>query len=251
MFNKNKKALVEAAFFKPEEIIGKSIKYNLSSDAAHKFERGVDIEAQEKVLRRFIEIVSDHTVIKNIRIQSFENNKFQKQSIPIDLKKINQILGTDIGEKEYLNYLSKLDFSIKKEIIIPSHRHDISSQNDLAEEIARVIGFNNIERKPLKIINKADKCIKNLNKLKKYLIKNGFSEVINFPFTKDKVDKSILIDNPLDSNKNYLRTSLKNSLLENLLYNERRQKDSIKFFEISNLYSKDNQINQEKNRYHC
>ena len=85
---KTKKALVEAAFFKPEEIIGKSIKYNLSSDAAHKFERGVDIEAQEKVLRRFIEIVSDHTVIKNIRIQSFENNKFQKQSIPIDLKKL-------------------------------------------------------------------------------------------------------------------------------------------------------------------
>ena len=78
------------------------------------------------------------------------------------------------------------------------------------------------------------------------MIKNGFSEVINFPFTKNEGGKSISIDNPLDSNRNYLRTSLKDSLLENLLYNERRQKDSIKFFEISDLYTKDNQINQEK-----
>ena len=55
-----KKALVECAYFYPEEIIGKSIKYNLKSDAAHKFERGVDIASQEKVLRRFISIVKDH-----------------------------------------------------------------------------------------------------------------------------------------------------------------------------------------------
>jgi phenylalanyl-tRNA synthetase beta chain len=241
-----KKVLVECAFFTPEAIIGKSVKYNLTSDAAHKFERGVDIQAQEKVLRRFIEIVSDHAVIKNIKIQSFEESQAQQNSIPINVKKINKILGIDIDEKEYLKYLSKLGFGTGKEITVPSYRHDISSQNDLAEEIARVMGYNNIESKPLEISKKKDKIFDSVNKVKNYMIKNGFSEVINFPFTKNEADKSISIDNPLDSNRNYLRTSLRDSLLENLLYNERRQKDSIKFFEISDLYTKNNQINQEK-----
>jgi phenylalanyl-tRNA synthetase beta chain len=241
-----KKVLVECAFFTPEAIIGKSVKYNLISDAAHKFERGVDIQAQEKVLRRFIEIVSDHAVIKNIKIQSFEECQAQQNSIPINVKKINKILGIDIDEKEYLKYLSKLGFGTGKEITVPSYRHDISSQNDLAEEIARVMGYNNIESKPLEISKKKDKIFDSVNKVKNYMIKNGFSEVINFPFTKNEAGKSISIDNPLDSNRNYLRTSLRDSLLENLLYNERRQKDSIKFFEISDLYTKNNQINQEK-----
>ena len=107
-----KKVLVECAFFTPEAIIGKSVKYNLTSDAAHKFERGVDIQAQEKVLRRFIEIVSDHAVIKNIKIQSFEETQAQQNSIPINVKKINKILGIDNDEKEYLKYLSKLGFGI-------------------------------------------------------------------------------------------------------------------------------------------
>jgi len=62
----------------------------------------------------------------------------------------------------------------------------------------------------------------------------------------EKAKKSINIDNPLDSNRKNLRTSLKDSLIENLLYNERRQKDSIKLFEISDIYSKDRNILQEK-----
>jgi phenylalanyl-tRNA synthetase beta chain len=233
---KTKKVLVECAFFIPESIIGKSVQYNLTSDAAHKFERGVDIQAQEKVLRRFIEIVRDHASIKNIKIQSFEDNKVQQESIPIDIKKINKILGTEIEEKEYLIFIDKLGLSINQEIIVPSHRHDISSQNDLAEEVARIIGYNNIESKPIKISKKTDKIFDNIQNLKNYLIDNGFSEIINFPFTKKKEKQSVSIDNPLDSNRNHFRTSLKESLIDNLLYNERRQQDSIKLFEISDIY---------------
>ena len=233
---KTKKVLVECAFFIPESIIGKSVQYNLTSDAAHKFERGVDIQAQEKVLRRFIEIVRDHASIKNIKIQSFEYNKVQQESIPIDIKKINKILGTEIEENEYLIFIDKLGLNINQEIIVPSHRHDISSQNDLAEEVARIIGYNNIESKPIKISKKTDKIFDNIQNLKNYLIDNGFSEIINSPFTKNKEKHSISIDNPLDSNRNHFRTSLKESLIDNLLYNERRQQDSIKLFEISDIY---------------
>ena len=69
--SETKKVLVECAYFNPESIIGKSIKYNLVSDAAHKFERGVDIASQELVLRRFAKVVQDHANIKSIRLKSF------------------------------------------------------------------------------------------------------------------------------------------------------------------------------------
>lgn len=245
--SQTRKALIECAYFKPEEIIGKSIKYNLVSDAAHKFERGVDIQAQEKVLRRFIAIVQDHVAIKNFKIQTFDDTEIEQSRIPIDLERVNKILGIDIEKEQYLMILNKLGFEINNnELNTPSYRHDISSQNDLAEEIARVLGYDSIKSEPLEIKNNLNENINHIYKVKNFLVQNGFSEVINFPFTSIKDKKSITIDNPLDSNKSHLRTSLKSSLLENLQYNERRQNDSIKLFEISDLYSRADQINQER-----
>ena len=95
-----------------KKLLGKSIKYNLSSDAAHKFERGVDIQAQEKVLRRFIAIVQDHVAIKNFKIQTFDDTPIQQSRIPIDLERVNKILGIDIEKEQYLMILNKLGFEI-------------------------------------------------------------------------------------------------------------------------------------------
>ncbi len=242
-----KRVLLECAYFDKESIIGKSIKYNLTSDAAYKFERGVDILSHEKVLRRFIKIVKDHAKIKNLKIKTFEYKEPKSISLPINISKINNILGTEIIENEYLGYLKKLGFHVDDHIKVPAHRHDVICQNDLAEEIARVIGYNNIESKPFKFRkidrNKEDKILS----IKNALIENGFYEVINFPFSHTKIEnKSIAIDNPLDSNRRNLRISLKESLLDNLLYNERRQRDSIKIFELSDVYHIDSNINQEK-----
>jgi len=245
--SQTRKALIECAYFEPEEIIGKSIKYNLVSDASHKFERGVDIQAQEKILRRFITIVQDHAAIKNFKIQIFDDTAIEQSRIPIDLERVNKILGIDIEKEQYLMILNNLGFEINNnELNVPSYRNDISSQNDLAEEIARVLGYDSIKSKPLEIKNNLNENINHIYKVKNFLVQNGFSEVINFPFTSIKDKKSITIDNPLDSNKSSLRISLKSSLLENLQYNERRQNDSIKLFEISDLYSRDDQINLER-----
>ena len=243
-----KKVLVECAYFNPESIIGKSIKYNLISDAAYKFERGVDIESHEMVLRRFIKIVLDHAKIKSIKMNSFSEYDLNKLPIPIDHKKINNILGTKLDKDEYLKYLEYLNFNISDELITPpSYRHDIKTNNDIAEEIARVIGYNNIDSSPInlkKIIGLQDK--EKVAKLESFLTKNGFSEVINYPFSSKQENKSINVDNPLDSNRHTLRVSLKDSLIDNLLYNERRQKDSIKLFEISDIYTKNNRIKKQK-----
>ena len=243
---KTKKTLVECAYFNPEAIIGKTIKYNLKSDAAHRFERGVDYASQEKVLRRYISIVNDHASIKSLKMKTFIDKDFEERYLPIDIQKINEILGIKLENDDYISYLSKLGFDIKDKIKVPSFRNDISSQNDLAEEIARIIGFDKIKSTPLKLNSSLKSKQNKITKIENFLVKNGFTEVINFPFTDNQEDKSISVDNPLDSNRGNLRTSLKDSLVENLLYNERRQKDSIKLFEISDIYSNQDDIFQEK-----
>ena len=129
--SKTMSVLVECAFFKPEAIMGKSLKYDIKSEASHKFERYVDPNCHDMVIRRFIKIVSDHTNIKNISIyyNEFEQNEIHK--IPVNVNKINKILGIEINKDQYLNYLIKLGFDISEEqISIPSYRSDINNQND-------------------------------------------------------------------------------------------------------------------------
>jgi phenylalanyl-tRNA synthetase beta chain len=242
--------LVECAFFEPEAIIGKSLKYDIQSEASHKFERFVDPESHDYVIRRFINIVNEHSNIKEMSFISYEFKKKQAIKIPVNVNKINQILGIDIKEDQYVNYLSKLGFLVNDNmIIVPSYRSDISSQNDLSEEVARIIGYDNISKNKLPLVKgKTSNTDSIENKLRFFLIDHGFYEVINFPFSDEKCIDSIKIDNSLDSNKEYMRTNLINSLLENLAFNERRQKDSIKLFEISDVYTfKNNKINKKRN----
>ena len=243
-----KTVIVECAFFQPEAIIGKSVKYDIQSEASHKFERGVDPKCQEKVLRRFIKLVSEHANIKDMSIISFEYKDNPIHQIPVNVKKINQIIGINITEEVYLRYLSKLGFVTNEGFIkVPSFRSDVKTQNDLAEEVARVIGYDNIPTSEISIPKNEKTNHKDLeNKLRFFLLDHGFYEVINSPFVSLPAEKAIKVDNPLDSNREYLRTNIQNSLVENLLFNERRQKDSIKLFEISDVYSSSNGIDKKR-----
>ena len=237
--NKTKNVLIECASFNPESIMGKSVKYNLVSEASHKFERGVDSQSQEKVLRRFIQIVNDHANIKKVSICKNIYQEYKEVEIDIDIDEINNILGTEETIQTYIDKLSKLGFSFKNKIKVPSFRNDIKHQNDLAEEFARVIGYDNIPKKNI-YINKSNPDFSSFEKnICLFLIDNGFFEVINFPFSSVSNKSAIKLDNPLDSNRTYLRTNLKDSLVSNLIYNQKRQKDSIKLFEISDVYSND------------
>ena len=232
------KVLIECAYFKPEEILGQARKYNLNSEAAYKFERGVDFLGQENVLRRFIKIIDDHAEIRSLKFIS-ENKKNNTKSVAYDSKKLNEIIGCDINEKEQKAILSSLGFINGKKVVVPAHRSDIDQINDLAEEITRVVGYNNIPSKALKLPVKA----KNLNRsfeliCRNYLVNNGFFEVINFPFNDNNDESAIVVDNPLDKQRSKMRVCLTKSLKDNLVYNQNRQKDSIKFFEFSDIYTK-------------
>ena len=231
--------IVECAYFDPEAIIGKAVKYDINSDAAHKFERNTDPLCHEYVIRRFLKVVEDHCNIINVELFQESYKPKDETLISFNAVKINRILGTSIKKNECLSYLKKLGFLVSNNFIhVPSYRNDIKTINDISEEIARAVGYNNInsEKFDIKVTNES-KINFNENKIKKLLLNEGFYEVINSPFVSDGSSKSVQLDNPLDSNKKYLRTNLKDSLLDNLLFNERRQKDSIKLFEVSDLYS--------------
>ena len=236
-----KSVIVECAYFNPENVIGQSIKYDIKSDAAHKFERGVDPLCHEKVLRRFLKIVDEHATIKNVEIFKRDYISHNSTEIPFSIERINNILGLSCNSEELQDYLTKLGFNIdKNKIIAPSYRSDIKTENDIAEEIARVIGYNNIPTQPIKIPKLSNTSAKNLelleNNIKTLLISEGFFEVINDPFVNHETNNSIKLDNPLDSGRKNLRINLEKSLIDNLLYNERRQQDSIKLFEITDVY---------------
>ena len=232
--------LIECAYFKPESVIGKSLSYDLSSESAHRFERGVDRSCQEYILRRFIKIVSEHANIKNLEFFSQGVKDLDRRIISNDKQKIEKILGIHIENSEFSRILENLYFQITEdEIYVPSHRNDISSLNDIAEEVARVIGYDNIPSNDINLDKLSNEnCSKSAETfIRKKLMKEGFNEVINNPFIDIHCKDCFEVDNPLDSKKSSMRTSLKESLISNLLYNERRQKDSIKLFEISDVYS--------------
>lgn len=240
--------IIEFACFKSESIIGKAVKYDLHSDASYKFERGVDPYLQDLAVRRFIKIISDHADIKEVKLYKYKSEPIHYKKINFDVSKINSILGTNITKSKCIDYLHKLGFMLENEMIkVPSHRYDIEHQNDLAEEIARVIGYNNIG------VNQFNAIANTINKnnkekiVKDFLIDNGFNEVINTPFC-DEINSNynFKIDNPLDSSKRFMRSELKSSLLTNLLSNESRQNDSIKLFEIADIYTKSDVVNSLK-----
>ncbi len=231
--------LIECASFNPEKIIGKCLMYGIQSDAAYKFERGVDPNCHEDVIRRFIYLVQEHANIKSVELYNNTFKDIRNNIIAYELETINRIIGSNLNQQQFDSYLYNLNFKIKgNNIEVPSYRNDIKTQNDLAEELARCIGYNNIESKPIHIKKRNfKKSIETVNEelITRLLIDNGFHEVINFPFSKTSTS-SIKVDNPIDSNKPYIRENITESLIENLLFNERRQHDSIKLFEISDLY---------------
>ena len=244
-----KKVLIEFAFFQPDSLMGKSVKYDLNSDAAYKFERYFDTNLQEKSISRFIQIISNHADISDMKMFSETFLDSPQRLIKFDARKINHILGTNISNQEIKEYLGKLSLEIADESIqIPSFRNDLETENDIAEEIARVVGYDNIIPSKLKI-NENYIGSHNLEKyVSDFLRKKGLNEVINSQFSGINEKNCIVVDNPLDSNRKYIRTNLKDSLLENLTFNEKRQKDSIKLFEISDIYLSDGSGQIEKKK---
>ena len=200
-----KSVLIECAHFDPEAIIGKSTEYGINSEAAHKFERNTDPNCHNYVLRRFLKIIDNHTNIKKVNLFSKTYVEHQINSVLMQISKINKVLGTKIDDNECIEYLTKLGFIINEDdILVPSFRNDINSINDISEEIARAVGYDNIESQKLAItINEELNINYEESKFKQLLIDSGFYEVINDPFTSLNNENSIL-QIKVTTKKNYV-----------------------------------------------
>ena len=103
---------------------------------------------------------------------------------------------------------------------MPSYRHDIENCNDIAEDIARILGYDNIRKKTINLPKDRSSLEISLDdKVRSFLIEKGFNEVINYPFSESEDINSVEIDNPLDSNKRFFRTSITESIVDNILFN--------------------------------
>lgn len=250
--------LLESAYFDPVCIRKTSKKTGLSTDASHRFERGVDPNGTVNALNRATQLITEIGGGKCINNIIDEHPKpFAERIIRFDVKALNQRLGTRLNINDIENYLKSIEFEVRKmdsdrvQVIPPSCRVDITRFEDITEEIARLYGYNNIEttfplipaedRHPSKKIDSRDR-------IKHLMAGLGFSEIINYSFNsnrsfdhlelkpEDAKRRGANILNPLSEDQSAMRTSLIPGLLETMKYNLSVQNRNLKLFEIGRVF---------------
>ena len=252
---KTKNFLIESAFFDPAIIKGKARRYGFQTDASQRFERGVDFNLHEYALKEALSIIQEIYQADISNIETIKNRYFPKKKIiNISPDEVNLKLGTDLKENTIKSILKRLEIKLikknKKNLTFeaPSHRFDLSIKEDLIEEVARIVGYDNlpqIKNDPItQHYEKSDYDF--INEIKTFMTNKGFNEVINYSFLEKKSlenlgidNKSISLKNPLNNSLSTLRTSLLPSLATNLEFNTNRGQNFLKIFEMGKSFSND------------
>jgi len=262
---KTSSIFLESASFDMSNIRQTSKNLNLSTDASYRFERGVPTQMTLHAINRAIELIQDEKN-QNINITGFWDEysklyKEQTKTVIFTNTRYKKIIGQDISVKDAKSiFLSlgfkinienenKSDFSI--ELSIPFWRNDIELEDDLIEEIARIIGYDNLDSSPMQYpLNNVpvDPSINIKNDLRHTMRSMGYTEVINYPVI-DKTEHTTLknnnqndaieLKNPINQKKKYMRSNLRSGLIDNLSKNAKKYSDieSWKFFELGRTYS--------------
>ena len=253
---KTKNIFLESAYFKPSSIRRTTKRLNLTSESSYRFERGTDIEFLDKALNRAASMIREVSGGKIHEIIDAYPVKYMSNPVEVTYDRINKILGTKIPKEEFFDILKWLGITIKDKggvfiVYPPSYRSDIKRASDIAEEIARIYGYDmipkRIPRSPLSP-GQSNKRMININRIREAMRKSGFTEVINYSFMNpsslntidspeiDRKHHTITIRNPLRQEDSLLRTTLIPSLIENCKYNLDRGIKEIRFFEISRVF---------------
>ena len=253
--NATKNILLESAYFNNISVRRTAAKLSLSTDSSYRFERGIDIDSVVASSDRASSLIVDIAKATTLNISDYGIKK--KPIVKIDLrsKQLNKVLGTDLNSKQITSVLEKLGFKVTgtslMEIIAPSYRHDVSREADLIEEVARIFGYENIETIPLSVIvtdeNELSKRARAKREItKNFLISSGYSEALTYSLLSKQAikdtafseDNLVVIRNPLSKEQEAMRQSLLPGLLKAVSYNLSRQVYDIKFYELSNIYFK-------------
>lgn len=239
---------LESAFFKPSVVARQRQIYQLSSESAYRFERGVDPQLQVWAIERATQLLIEITGGKPgplIDVRSGED--YQHQVIAFNPELIASILGMhNISATEIEEILNCLGFSCKKEkalwqVKVPSWRFDVSGSIDLVEEVARLYGYDNIFTTRPSFSVPAYTIKENqvtLSRVRRLFCDLGYHEVITYSFVNaewqrllnpEKTAKPLV--NPITADMTVMRTNLWPGLLGAYLYNRDRQQLRGRFFE--------------------
>jgi phenylalanyl-tRNA synthetase beta chain len=245
---------IESAFFAPQVIAGKTRRYGLVSEAAHRFERGVDPELPRRALERVTALLRDIGGGVPGPIIEVRATKQIPKPRPVILrrKRLIGILGVSISDREIESILKRLGMRLKTikngwQVIPPSYRFDVRQEEDLIEELGRIHGFEKIPAASLVAAIKpgeADEYHVAGSELRHCLVQRGYTEAITYSFIAPALDDifasagaGLELENPISSDMSRLRRSLWPGLIQTLLYNLNRQQDRIRLFEYGRRYS--------------
>ncbi|MGH8686423.1 MAG: phenylalanine--tRNA ligase subunit beta [Burkholderiales bacterium] len=245
---------LESAFFFPDAIAGRARRYNFSSDAAHRFERGVDfdnnVEGIERATRLILELCGGEPGPTVDLVRRLPRRK------PVTMRaaRARKVMGIPVTDKEVAAVFRRLGFGFRQRagtfsVTPPSYRFDLEIEEDLIEEVARVHGFDRIPARPpaapaaMAVLPEAQRS---LHELREHLADCDYQEVITFSFVEPqweadlagRVDPIRLL-NPIASPLSVMRTSLLGGLLANLRYNASRKLARIRVFEVGRVFLRD------------
>ncbi|CAG4883922.1 phenylalanine tRNA synthetase, beta subunit [Georgfuchsia toluolica] len=249
---------LESAFFAPAAIAGKARVYGFSSDASHRFERGVDFTLQRDAIERATQLILDicggnaGPVVEAFTPEHLP----QRPEVILRPQKLASLIGVDFTAAQIEGFLSKLGFIFRKEgnafvVNPPARRFDIEIEQDLIEEVARLFGYDNIPARPPQasaIMLDATERQRDAMAVRHAVVACGYREVVNFSFVDAAWEADfcantspVTLANPIASQMSVMRSSLIGGLVANLSTNRKRQIERVRVFEIGRCFSHDDQ----------
>lgn len=252
-----KNILIESAYFEPGTIRKTAKLEGLQTDSSYRFERGIDPNLQVFAAERaatLIAEIGDGIVAEGIK----DIHPIETKPIQLTLRKsyLNKLLGTDLSIEEAISILNGLELEViekddeKATFIVPTFRPDLKREVDIIEEVGRLYDYNKIES-PSHGVFVSSEPLSDweiiTSKLRKSAVELGFREIYtNSLISEDEasvfgsLDNMIITLNPLTKDMSTLRPSLLHGFLKATAYNFNRQAESVRFFELGNVFEKDN-----------
>lgn len=250
--------LLEVAYFEPDAIAGRGRRYGLVTDASQRFERGVDPNLQERAMERATQLLLECAGGKAGPMQiTGRNTAIVRSAINLRHGRITRVLGHEISADQVTRILASLGMAVNYTnesawtVIAPSWRFDISIEEDLIEEVARLYGYDNIPSIPAatpQVLQTVAETKITIERCAWQLVDRGYQEAITYSFT-DPAIQSILfpnhaalaLANPISAELGVMRLSLWPGLVQALSSNQRRQQPRVRLFEIGRQFSADGQ----------
>ncbi|MEE9911490.1 MAG: phenylalanine--tRNA ligase subunit beta [Deltaproteobacteria bacterium] len=250
---------LESAYFNPSSIRRSSRRLAMPTDAAFRFERGIDPEGVIRALNRAAELIAElsgGSICKNY-LDEYPQKIAAIENIPLRLDRIREIIGTDIPGKNVTRILKSIGMNVRREgkgtyrVTPPTYRVDVEREIDLIEEVVRLYGYDHVPATLPAVSVTEMAVIPRLNleeRIRQLLIGSGYSEIINYSFTSpasvdflglppaDERRSFVVIKNPLTDEQSVMRTTMAYGLLETLKKNINNASFNVKIFEMGRIF---------------